>query len=603
MQYEFSLNKALSIGIAVALMIFSGMLYMFYCQKKNENSSAFLIAQSRENLYQTSKLLSFVTDNETGSRGFLLTGDSAFLEPLVNSKQHINDQLALLRSLNKNNPEREKLLDSLHLFAEKRFSFSDTTIKMREEKGLVASAELVATSRGKFYLDQVRKIINQVTEDEYLLLKKRLKENETEAGQQSLKFLSAAFIIVVLMTLLLWSEKKRVQGKMKKKSSDELQFLSMQINQSNDAIYTLDANRKIKSWNLGAEKLYGFKEPETLDKESNALLQTVISSDEIMKAVIELDEKMYWAGELERKTKAGETIYVTASTSCIKNKDGVITGYVAVSRDITAQKKLNEQLNHLADIVEQSSEAIFSRDINQHIISWNDGAEKLFGYNKAEVMGKPISSLGILKLTASEINEVEKEIIEQGNWKAEKIYHHRNGTSFFGAVTANRIQNTESVTTSFNFIVKDISKRKELEEKLEKANEELEKKVDERTKAVLDKEKNYRYLFENNPLPMWVIDAVSFKFLDVNETALQHYGYSRNEFLTMTAVDIRPADAVEAFTKIGRSQNNNEIRNQGVWKHIKKDGTLISVEINSHPLTYEHKKSAACIDQRCNRKR
>src|SRR4029079_14272716 len=51
-------------------------------------------------------------------------------------------------------------------------------------------------------------------------------------------------------------------------------------------------------------------------------------------------------------------------------------------------------------------------------------------------------------------------------------------------------------------------------------------------------EKRYRHLFENNPLPMWVIDDSSEKFLDVNEAAIAHYGYNRQEFLSMSAIGI-----------------------------------------------------------------
>lgn len=174
----------------------------------------------------------------------------------------------------------------------------------------------------------------------------------------------------------------------RKKSWEQVALLSRQINQSNDAIYTLDSNLKIKSWNKGAENLYGFTEKEALEKNSNELLQTDITDVAVSNALKKLTSEDYWTGELKRVTRSGKPIYVKSSTTNIRNKDGIITGYVAVSIDITQQKKLGEEINHLAKIVEQSSEAIFSIDRDHCIISWNGGAKKLFGLTKEEALQK-----------------------------------------------------------------------------------------------------------------------------------------------------------------------------------------------------------------------
>ena len=77
--------------------------------------------------------------------------------------------------------------------------------------------------------------------------------------------------------------------------------------------------------------------------------------------------------------------------------------------------------------------------------------------------------------------------------------------------------------TGYVSINRNIAERKDTEEKLRKSEE------------------RYRYLFENNPHPMWVYDRKTLAFLDVNEAAIAKYGYSRQEFLKMTIVDIRPS--------------------------------------------------------------
>ncbi len=285
-------------------------------------------------------------------------------------------------------------------------------------------------------------------------------------------------------------------------------------------------------------------------------------------------------------TKSGEAIWVQYSASTIRDND-MLTGYVMVSFDITKEKQLRDRVGHLARIVENSSEAIFSRDTDLKLISWNRGAEELFGFRKEEVLGKNAREIGFFHLGSDEIAGVEAEIRRNGTWKAEMTFRHRSGSEFFGSITGNLVTNEKGDVTSFYFIVKDISPHKKLEDHLKKSKEKLEQEVKERTAAIEASEREYHYLFENSPLPMWVIDRETYRFLAVNETAIAHYGYSRQEFLSMTAFDIRPEADKEAFLRIDRtSYANSAIHNSGVWNHIKKDGTLIKVRIHAHYMDF-----------------
>src|SRR6266852_9851974 len=89
---------------------------------------------------------------------------------------------------------------------------------------------------------------------------------------------------------------------------------------------------------------------------------------------------------------------------------------------------------------------------------------------------------------------------------------------------------------------------------------------------------NYRRLFERHPQPMWVFDPVSLRFLAVNEAALAQYGYTREEFLALSSKDIRPAEDIPAFIdEVARVREHME--RGGIWRHLKKDGTELEVQI------------------------
>jgi PAS domain S-box-containing protein len=109
-------------------------------------------------------------------------------------------------------------------------------------------------------------------------------------------------------------------------------------------------------------------------------------------------------------------------------------------------------------------------------------------------------------------------------------------------------------------------------------------------KGLRESEERYRHLFENNPFPMWVYDLETFNFLAVNDAAVFYYGYSREEFLTMTMKEIRPPSEIPAFLK-EVAETQDRIINTGIWKHRKKDGTVIDTEISSHELVFNGRLS------------
>ncbi len=101
--------------------------------------------------------------------------------------------------------------------------------------------------------------------------------------------------------------------------------------------------------------------------------------------------------------------------------------------------------------------------------------------------------------------------------------------------------------------------------------------------ALRDSEERYRILFDSNPHPMWAYDLETLAFLAGNDAAIRHYGYSREEFLSMTIADLRPAEDVPELPE-NIAQVTEGSDDTGVWRHRKKDGTLIEVEITSHTL-------------------
>lgn len=136
-----------------------------------------------------------------------------------------------------------------------------------------------------------------------------------------------------------------------------------------------------------------------------------------------------------------------------------------------------------------------------------------------------------------------------------------------------------------DYVIKDRLERLTVAVRRALDEEQLRRQQKKAERELSESEKQYRLLFEINPHPMLVFNSTSLEILEVNEAAILHYGYSRSEFVSMTILDMLPAEDIPTVRK---SVSSPTAGRHGAerWKHRKKDGTLIEVEITSHELSF-----------------
>ncbi len=116
------------------------------------------------------------------------------------------------------------------------------------------------------------------------------------------------------------------------------------------------------------------------------------------------------------------------------------------------------------------------------------------------------------------------------------------------------------------------------------------------TKDLLkQKDVKFRLLFEDNPLPMWVFDRATLRFLEVNQAAIAHYGYTHEEFQEMTLADIRPPEDLPRLRESIESAQG--FARSGQWRHRLKDGRMIDVEVASHSISYGGRQAVLSVLQ------
>jgi PAS domain S-box-containing protein len=154
-------------------------------------------------------------------------------------------------------------------------------------------------------------------------------------------------------------------------------------------------------------------------------------------------------------------------------------------------------------------------------------------------------------------------------------------------ISSDREQILDLLVTTFEEAVRQNRELRRREEELTAAKAEVSRYAE-------SLESRFRLLFDNNPLPMWLYDLDTLQFLEVNDRAVQHYGYTRSEFLAMRLPDIRPPEEVPRLLS-NLAQRRGVIEVTEEWKHRKKDGEIIDVRIISHVLQVGGRNTALVV--------
>ncbi|MGL6137711.1 MAG: PAS domain S-box protein [Planktothrix sp.] len=264
---------------------------------------------------------------------------------------------------------------------------------------------------------------------------------------------------------------------------DQAQLLDL----ANDGIIAVDLNDHINYWNQGAEKLYGYSKSEVLGKNLVKLLKSQ-SPQPLEKIKQEVFKKGNWEGEFIQTNYQGETVIIHSSWSLKKDREGNPIAILKINRDITKNKQAEQAIIdsglRLAGILDMAQDAIISINEQQEITLFNQGAEKIFGYTANEILKQSFNLL-ISEFLSQKDCQHHAELLPDyclikniGEYQ-EMIGIRKDGTEFPAEVSISELSlEAGKILTVF---MRDISDRKRVEIAIQKAQEDLEIKVQERT--------------------------------------------------------------------------------------------------------------------------
>jgi methyl-accepting chemotaxis protein len=225
---KWSVGTKIGAGYALALIILVILGTVSYRNTTGLIEAAQMKAHTYQVLENLDRVLSTLKDAETGQRGYIITGESQYLEPYQIGTSAVNKTVQTLRGLTADNPNQQRRLDAIEPLIAAKISELKETIDLRKSKGFDAALKVVQTDKGKTVMDDIRKVITEMDNEERTLLQQRENEMKASSGTTIAVIIYGIPLAFVLLILAGFSITRAITRQLRE-SIDKLSTSSAEI--------------------------------------------------------------------------------------------------------------------------------------------------------------------------------------------------------------------------------------------------------------------------------------------------------------------------------------------------------------------------------------
>ncbi len=250
---------------------------------------------------------------------------------------------------------------------------------------------------------------------------------------------------------------------------DTVRFQALLLDCVGQAVIATDVAGTVIYWNGAAERLYGWTAQEAIGRQVVELTPAPQSVEEATLIFAELAAGRTWAGEFVVRHRDGTAFWAHVTNTPVIGADGTLQAVLGISTDVTERIRAERAVRHLSAIVESSSDAITSEELDGTIISWNGGAESLYGYAAREAIGQNIRILAHDQATDEEITDLRRRVaLGQPVQGLETVRRHQDGGLVDVSLAISPVYDDfHGSLSGFSVIARNDSARKEVERALE----------------------------------------------------------------------------------------------------------------------------------------
>ena len=478
------LRRKVTFALAFAILLTGLLGFLSWRNAQQATETAGWIAHTYEVMTDLESALRHSLDVETGGRGFAETGNTIFLEPYGTGRAAFVQDVHALRLLLAT-PDQLQRLNILEEQTNEQVQDVEAIVATRRNSGNIPGVALF--ERGKHDMDAVRITVAQMEVAERGLL--ALRTQRARAAQHSSSVIIALGSLLGVMFLTIAGAtvnreigvSARARSQVKALNADLEQRVEQRtaaleaeaaarlesegrlaavIKSAMDSIITLDHEQRIVLFSQAAEKLFQCPRNEAVGRPITSFIPHLgrLDSDGSSNQVMGLRDALLAVrtGDQEIQIEASISQYEIAGRRM----------FTIILREITERKQAEETRERLSLIVDSSDDAIISKTLDGIVTAWNRGAEKVFGYPAAEMVGKTMLMLLPPERIEEEAGILARIRLGESVEHFETVRIRKDGTAIDVSVTISPIRNGDGVIVGASKIARDITQRKQAEDAL-----------------------------------------------------------------------------------------------------------------------------------------
>jgi PAS domain S-box-containing protein len=392
------------LGSGFAILLLALNVALTFHNTRQLNGDNYWVAHTHEVMTGLANVLSLAQDAETGERGYVITGESRYLEPYNSAIIGVNKQVDEVQQLTSDNPHQQSRFPELRKHIAAKLSELAETVALRRNDGFEAAQKVVLTDRGKNEMDFVSRIVGEMLEHEKDLLKTRAqKSNRTYTFAVVTGLLSglSALAAIAAFTVLL-NRHLVARAKASATIAEQGERWRTTLASIGDAVISTDGNARITNMNAVAESLTGWSDSEAIGQPLDTIFRIINEStrDAVENPAIRALKEGTIVGLANHTiliAKNGSEKAIDDSAAPIRCKDGEIVGSVLVFRDVSERRQV-ERISRLNEarktaMFETALDCIVSIDHTGIVVEFNAAAERTFGYSRDNVIGRELAAI------------------------------------------------------------------------------------------------------------------------------------------------------------------------------------------------------------------
>jgi len=478
-----------SLAIA-ALLVALGVVASFWAFRQIKEA-----ADAREHtlvvIQSANEFLSALIDAETGQRGYLLTGDEAFLEPYLAVRDSVSGRLEKLQQLTLTSAAH-KHLDTLAPLMDAKLAEMSHVIELRRDNGMTVVLAVVGSGQGKRLMDSIRAEMRS-----FIQIEESALARQDAAFQSNMRYLFTLVVITSLFTLLFTLSFAYLIYREALLKTGTLQ--NAIFNSANFSSIATDAKGVIQIFNVGAERMLGYTAADVMNKITPADIsdpQEVIARAKALSVELSTPISPGFEALVFKASRGIEDIYeltyirkdgsrfpAVVSVTALRDVQDAIIGYLLIGTDNTARKQAEEALLKAgalqSAIFNSANFSSIATDAKGVIQIFNVGAERMLGYAAADVMNKitpadisdPQEVIARAKALSTELGTPIMPGFEALVFKAsrgiediyELTYIRKDGSRFPAVVSVTALRDAQDAIIGYLLIGTDNTARKQVE--------------------------------------------------------------------------------------------------------------------------------------------